>query len=216
MSSSRQRDSTAQVDGTPRRGRPPVLSEQALIDAGLHIAQEHGFEGLTMALVADELGMSTMAAYNYVPTKQALLGLVAQAVLAGVEVPDRSAGTWEERLRILASELRNSLRRFPGVIDALRGVQDDHESDRLARGVIEILRDAGFDRRESRLAFVTFYTYMIGQTRLEDPRSPVSPQPEMPLDPDKVFDYGYETMIEGLHARLRQGERKRRAQRNAR
>jgi TetR/AcrR family tetracycline transcriptional repressor len=194
-----------------RRGRPPIISEAAVVDAALRVTERVGLDNLTMRLVAEELGMSMMAAYNYVPTKQALMELVAESVLARVEVPDRAAGPWDERLKTLGREVRETFRRYPGVVDALRVVHAEDDSTRLARGVMDILQDAGFDREQALLALVTFYKYMIGQVRFDDFKTPVVPRPRVAMDADELFEFGLETLLEGLRSRRRQLARSRRA-----
>jgi AcrR family transcriptional regulator len=193
-----------------RRGRPPLISEAAVIDAALRVTERVGLENLTMRLVAEELGMSMMAAYNYVPTKQALIARVVEAVLARVAVPERDAGSWDERMKMVGHDLRENVRRYPGIGDALRSTPAEAESLRIGRGVVGILTDGGFERDEAQAAFVTFYKFMIGQLRFDDVTSPVVPQPRTSFDPDALFDFGFETVLEGLRARLRRRRRSRR------
>ena len=172
------------------------------MDAALRVTERVGLEHLTMRLVAEELGMSIMAAYNYVPTKDALIALVVESVLARVEVPGRAAGAWDERMRILAHELRENLRRYPGVGDSVRSVPAEAEARRIARGVIEILLDGGFAPKDAQATFITFYKFMIGQIRFDDADSPLFPEPRGAFDADELFDFGFETVLDGLRVRL--------------
>lgn len=64
----------------PRRGPRPGLSVEAITTAAIEIADSEGLSAVSMARVAKELGVTTMALYRYVPSKEALLVLMADAV----------------------------------------------------------------------------------------------------------------------------------------
>ena len=46
--------------------KPEQLSQERIIEAALHVAKRMGFDRLTMRALADELGVTPMAAYYYV------------------------------------------------------------------------------------------------------------------------------------------------------
>ena len=75
-----------------------ALSEPAILDATLALIRRNGAAALTMRQLADELGVSTMAAYYYVESKDALLRRVGDYVYASVEVPSVKSRTWYEQL----------------------------------------------------------------------------------------------------------------------
>src|SRR5690348_3935164 len=89
---------------TPTRRAPgpqapsprPTLSEDDVVAAALRLTRRVGLAGMSMRALADELGVTTMAAYYHVPNKEALLDLVANAVLNGVQIP--ADGDWTDRL----------------------------------------------------------------------------------------------------------------------
>ena len=62
----------------PSRGPKPALSLEAVIDAALGIADREGLSALTMARVAQELKVTTMATYRYVPSKEELIDLMIE------------------------------------------------------------------------------------------------------------------------------------------
>ncbi len=76
-----------------------TLSESAILDATLALIRRNGADALTMRQLADELGVSAMASYYYVESKDALLRRVGDYVYASVEVPSKGSGIWYERLR---------------------------------------------------------------------------------------------------------------------
>ena len=202
-------DSTEGADEAPRRGRgrPPIISEAAVIDAALRVTERVGLDQLTMRLLSEELGMSMMAAYNYVPNKDALVELVAQEVLARIEVPTRSVGSWDVRLLQLSRDIRDHLGQYPGLYDALETVQPTDASEHLVSGVMQILTDAGFVGDDARDMFVTNYTFMLGQLRIDNFQSPLEPPDVM----NEVFERGFEMLIQGMRWRLREIRRRAKA-----
>jgi AcrR family transcriptional regulator len=63
------------------RGPKPSFRLAEIVKAGVAIADRHGLAALTMAAVAQRLGVTTMALYRYVPNKDALIDLVADSVM---------------------------------------------------------------------------------------------------------------------------------------
>lgn len=74
--------------GRPRRGPRPGLSVEAITRAAVEIADFEGVAGVSMARVAKALGVTTMALYRYVDSKDALLAVMLDAVVPPSEEPD--------------------------------------------------------------------------------------------------------------------------------
>ena len=188
------------------------LDRETVVAAALRVGSKVGFDALSMRNLADELGVSPMTSYRYVPGKRALLDLVIDAVLEGVEVPPPSAGTWDERLRMLERSVRRELRRYPGLREQL--TRPTPHATRLADAAIGILLEAGFDDATATLAFSALYAYMLGQLEIDEnaaasrarPRrrnafSGVAPRAE-PLHPDDIFEFGFDLMLDALRRKL--------------
>lgn len=82
----------------PRRGPRPGLSVDVITAAAVEIADGEGIDAVSMARVAKALGVTTMALYRYVPSKDGLLALMLDSVAPLPAGPDDAAGTWRERL----------------------------------------------------------------------------------------------------------------------
>jgi AcrR family transcriptional regulator len=74
------------------RGPEPAFRLGDIARAGAGIADSQGLSALTMAAVARSLGVTTMAVYRYVPSKGALIDLVADSVMA--RPPRASKASW--------------------------------------------------------------------------------------------------------------------------
>lgn len=70
------------------RGRPaePLVSREKIGFSALSIASERGYETLTMAAVAREIGVAPSALYNHISGKGELLYLLQDAVMQLVDV----------------------------------------------------------------------------------------------------------------------------------
>src|SRR5215216_1979362 len=86
---------------SPGRVGPAGLTVEGITVAALEIIRRVGVDGLTMRLLADEMGVTVAATYRHVPNREALLELVLDSVLSAVEIPDPSAGSPLERLAVI-------------------------------------------------------------------------------------------------------------------
>jgi TetR/AcrR family transcriptional regulator, tetracycline repressor protein len=199
-----------------KRGKPPVLTEDEIVDAALNVIRNEGLDALSMRRLSRELGRSAMAAYWYVEDKQQLMNLVAKKMLAEVGLPDPESGTWEEQLREVVAAIDAKLREHPGIAEILlqRMLSTDR---RLMNGIFEILISAGFEGPEIFLSYAMIHTYLFGRYQvvlhadelpdeeqvdnLEDAVARQLPHLERLRGRD-FFSFGVDTIIAGLHARL--------------
>ena len=99
-------------------GRAPQISRDAVLDAALRLADEHGLDAVTMHAVARRLQVTPMALYRHVDDKNALLHGLVELLLTEYPLP-RAAGEWDERLTALADGIRDTARRHPAVFPLL-------------------------------------------------------------------------------------------------
>ncbi|MCA5892411.1 TetR/AcrR family transcriptional regulator [Isoptericola sp. NEAU-Y5] len=138
----------------PRRGPRPRLTVDEVLDAAVEVADAQGLGGLSTRAVATRLGLSAMALYPYVGTKEHLLALAEDHASPLPPWPDRASSladdltTWGEHLLDLYAR-HPWLAELPWA-DAAGGPNQQDWLERL----LEILErwDA---RPESRAAVVT-------------------------------------------------------------
>ncbi len=195
-----------------------TIDQEALVDAAMRIGRRVGFERVTMRMVADELGVSAMAAYRHVPSREALINLVTDRLAASVIVPAPSTGTWDERLRQVELDAFAARAAFPGQPDSAE-LAGGPEHDRLADGVLDILADAGLSDEDAAVAFQAIWAYFQGQLRVCEPlvraRAEGDEVPGIPMapslarvmervpasSPEGFFELGLEIFLDGLRAR---------------
>ena len=203
------------VPSVTKRGS---IDREAVLDAALRVARRVGLDGLSMRMVADELGVSAMAAYRHVPNREALVSLAADQLASRIEIPDPSSGTWQERLLRLERQAFRAGIEVPGQVDtAVLTWGPNHR--RLVDSILAILVDAGFEGDDLSVAFELIWAYVIGQIRIHEQSTsrreaagdgPTSSYPVLAaviqripaVSPEEYFDRGFAFIIEGLQAHL--------------
>jgi len=98
---------------TPERTRRRTpLSRERVLDAAIALADEGGFESLTMRKLAKELGVEAMSLYNHVANKDDLLDGMVDAVIGEIDPPVPGAG-WKTAIRQRVLSARRVLLRHP-------------------------------------------------------------------------------------------------------
>jgi AcrR family transcriptional regulator len=98
-----------------KRGPRPELSVEAIVEAGMRVADAEGLEAVSMARVAKELGFTTMSLYRHVASKDELLQLMWNASATGAETLVLEGGNWREKLRMWAIVQRDMLGQHPWI-----------------------------------------------------------------------------------------------------
>src|SRR5579875_201959 len=96
-----------------QRGPKPGLTVEAIVEAAIGLADEGGFEAVSMAKVAKRLGFTPMSLYRYVKGKDELLALMWNGSAQGAESLQLTGEGWRARLRQWAVIQRDMLDRHP-------------------------------------------------------------------------------------------------------
>jgi TetR/AcrR family transcriptional regulator, tetracycline repressor protein len=202
-------------EAAPRRGRPPSLTRDQIVDAALKLVDESSLDEVSMRSLANELAVPVMTIYNYVASKEELAELVVDQVLRHVEIPPVEVGTWDDRMRLLQRGARNAMRQHPG-LSLSRHASSSQEAMRLAEGAMSILSDGGFEPDDAAIAFATLFTFMLGQIELDVLAGSASGRGEATFDgitagaqiaQDEFFEIGLGTVIAGIKAEPRMSKR---------
>lgn len=174
----------------PSTRRPRFTREQIAATA-LAIADADGFEAVSMRRVAAELGAGTMTLYHYVETKDDLLALMDDAIMAEVLVPadELPDDDWRAAMATIA---RRSLAAFMRHRWALEGMRGQPFGPNGMRHFEQSLRAAEMtglppEERLSILATVDDYVFGFVLRQLGD--TPERVTEEGDDDAAAVFDY---------------------------
>lgn len=201
----------------PRRGRPPVVTEQAIVEAGVRI----GLRALSVRSVANELGVAPSALYRHVDDREALEVLVGEHLISTFEFGEYAAGPVDDYLLGFALALRQFATDHPGAGAYLArpptgSVRVRRLKDRLALA----LESAGLTLVDALTATTVIANHALGLTELELEararplaRSPESDDPNAERirvarrsmaagDADAMFELSMRATVDGLLARI--------------
>jgi len=104
--------------------RKPRYTREQIADAALRIADQEGFEAVTMKRIAAELGAGTMTLYYYVRNKTDVVALMHDAILADELVSDDDLrGDWRTAIAAIARRTRQVLMAHPWSLASLTEAQ---------------------------------------------------------------------------------------------
>ncbi|MFJ8165874.1 TetR/AcrR family transcriptional regulator [Streptomyces sp. NPDC096136] len=161
------------------------LTKERIVDAGMAVFAEVGYQNLSMRQVADRLDTHAGSLYYHVRGKDELLALMADRVCrrgydAGTEALDSltPAATWQDRVEAQATTLRRAIAQHPG------GAQLLAESPRtLSTGALSLMErllrtllDAGLPADRCHIAADTLLSHVTGFVLQEQSR-PAAPPP---------------------------------------
>ncbi|WP_319460364.1 TetR/AcrR family transcriptional regulator [Micromonospora sp. RTP1Z1] len=156
----------------PRAG----LTQRTVVQEAARLADEVGYERLTLAALAGRLGVALPSLYKHVRGADALnqkLGALATAELAD-EMTSAAAGcAGRDALRAVAAAWRDYARRHPGRYPAAQQVPDANDPDHVAAGrraldaVYAILRGYGLSGDDAVDAARIFRSAVHGFVTLE-------------------------------------------------
>lgn len=99
-----------------RLGRPAALDLDRVVAAAVELADRDGLAGVTLPKVGAALGVTSMALYRYVGSKDDLLVLMGDAALGPPPSLPVAPGSWKEGLRRWAVGLWEVYRRRPWLV----------------------------------------------------------------------------------------------------
>jgi AcrR family transcriptional regulator len=87
-----------------RRGPKPRFAVADITAVAIRIADQDGLVALSMRRVAEELGLTAMSLYGYIPGKAELLDLMVDQVHGELREPARSGTGWRDTMADLARQ----------------------------------------------------------------------------------------------------------------
>lgn len=148
------------------RARFSVAEVQA---AALRIVDDEGLPSLSMRSLAAALGTGPMTLYNYVKNRDELEALVAEAVIADVEVPQASED-WAEDVRSIATAVWQTVHAHPNAIPlVLTRRTVSSSSYAVAERLVEALGRGGLADRALLTAFRAVLSLVMGSAQVELP-----------------------------------------------
>jgi AcrR family transcriptional regulator len=142
----------------PRAAR---LNRELIVETALRVVDERGVDGLTMRALARALGADPMAVYRHVRDKDALLGLLCDAVVADLDPLD-PAGPWRPQIERQARQLRAALTARPSLAAVLAGAPVTPAALAVTQRAVELLTRNGLPVATASGGFATVFSYVLG------------------------------------------------------
>lgn len=201
------------MDNTIKKGRPSQISQEKIVECALKL----GFQNTSMHAVAKQLGVSATALYRYVNSKEELVLLCCDHIIAKVTLHDEK--DWEKYLYKFAFHFRAVLLSIPGSVSFIRyNQQFTPASSALTDHTLGIFREAQFEAETGFMAFASVYTRVTDivehqeqadsycHDNTEGQKADTKKFPNLawllktakPVDYDKYFEDGIKVTIEGL------------------
>jgi AcrR family transcriptional regulator len=152
-----------------RPGPKPRFTRDDLVDAALAIVDAEGFSALSLRAVARELGVTSMAIYTYVRSRDELYGLVVDRListkLAGFVWPER----WPEALRLFADSLSDLIDEHYALIEAFaEGQMRTDLAASVAEQMLQLLLAGGLPARAAEVAYASMHALVLGHALLRE------------------------------------------------
>jgi AcrR family transcriptional regulator len=179
------------------------MSRDLVLTAALRLADEEGFDALTMRRLAQELGVEAMTIYYYVANKDEILTGIVDLVHAEIDVP-RPGDPWKPALRRTALSAHEVMLRHGWASGQWLKIGLTPARLAYMESILGCLRAGGFSPYETHLAYHALESHIVGFTlwlagmALPDDLTDLANQvlSEVPADE-------YPAFVEHLHEHLR-------------
>ncbi|MFI9804304.1 TetR/AcrR family transcriptional regulator [Streptomyces sp. NPDC052301] len=172
---------------TGRTGRPPRLSQEAILIAAQRILDEEGPEHLSMRRLAQELSSTAMALYHHVRDKDELLLLLLERHAQRFPRPELPT---EPRERLIAASqvLHDILAECPWIVQIL--ASDDLMAVSalwIVENMIDAAIECGLSPEDAVYAYRVIWYYTAGELTIRLNRERHRAGLERPPHRDKAF-----------------------------
>ena len=178
------------------------IDRDAVVRAAAKIADDEGWDALTLARVASKLRVRSPSLYNHVGGLEALrreLKLLVMRELNTALTRATIGKSRDDAVRALAAAYRAFVKRHPGTYAAtmVAAPKNDPAVEAAAGHIVEtllsVLSGYGLDRREGIHAIRAMRSAVHGFAALE-----IAGGFGIPLDVDKSFDWLVSSLLKGL------------------
>jgi len=152
-----------------RPGPKPRFTHDDLVDAALVVVDSDGFGALSLRAVARELGVTSMAMYTYVDSRDALYRLVVDRLISEKIADFSWPDSWPDALRPFAGSLSDLLEEHPALLDAFaEGQMRTAIASSVADHMLQRLLAGGLPMRDAGAAYAAMHALVLGHAVLRE------------------------------------------------
>jgi AcrR family transcriptional regulator len=188
-----------------------TLNTEVIVTTACQLIAESHVDQLTMRRLSERLGVALGATYHHVPTRDALLNLVAERINDQVKLPSTNPRDWTSILRVLMHDYAAAYDTYPGMATYMRHNMASTSPTSTRVQLMPLLEAAGFEH-ESAIDVLTaffFYGSTAADTDLLNRDQPGYPAEEI----RRRFENGLELLLKGAAVQLREDKRARKLRR---
>lgn len=156
------------------------MTRETVVAAALERADLEGLDALSLRRLAADLGVTPMALYRYVSSKEELMEAMIERAFAEFELPGPGdvGDNWQDALRWLAHAFRRLLQRHPALAEGeVKGVGLPSAAGlRIIDVLLGILRSAGFSLEQAALLHDKLERFVVALVVLERARDARTPE----------------------------------------
>ncbi|TAL21464.1 MAG: TetR/AcrR family transcriptional regulator [Frankiales bacterium] len=146
-----------------RRGRPPKLSRDQVVEAARDLVLAEGYDAVTVRRLAAELGVSSFAVHAHMRSKDELFDDVVTELIDARHTPVRNARSWQLALFQYALVIWETLLEHPTVVDVVQRRVTAPESVLPDLERIALLGErAGMSPSALAEVYETVWTFVLG------------------------------------------------------
>ncbi|NMO03100.1 TetR family transcriptional regulator [Gordonia sp. TBRC 11910] len=200
-----------------------MLSRAKIVAEAMELLAERGPKGLTIAALADSLGVAPSAIYNHVGSKRELLIYVQDHLIHGVDYAGFDGLSWEGGVRRWARSARDAFAGHPDLVPmyAVMPVTDSRAVLAMYDTVIAGFAAAGWPESTILSAVVAVESFVLGSALDANAPGDVFDAGELTAEygalagavaadatrstqsrADRAFDAGLDALILGLQSML--------------
>jgi AcrR family transcriptional regulator len=127
----------------PSKTAPAGLSRERIVATAIDVADAEGIAAVSMRRIAQQLGVDPMSLYRHVGTKDGLLDLMIDTVIAGIE-PVHPSSRWTDTAREMMLSARRTMLSHPWTAEVIKARPDPTPAAlRHLDAVLGVMRDGG-------------------------------------------------------------------------
>ncbi len=153
----------------PSRGPKPTLSADRIARVAIRLADAEGMAGVTMQVLARQMGLTTMALYRYFPAKADLVALMIDSASDSPLDFGKPSLPWSRRLKEWARRCLAIYKDHPWFLEATssrEGVMGPNELSWM-EAALAMLAESGLGPKERHHAFLAIIGHVRGHATFQ-------------------------------------------------
>lgn len=142
--------------------RKSPLSREAIVDAALALAERQGVEKLSVRRVAQDLGVTPMALYKHLESREELLSLTLEAFIVKADVIPAADLPWQEWLDRIGRRMYQALCSDSGWTSIFGTVRVGTEAAQVTDAFVARLTQSGFSTNQALHAYFAVIQTVLG------------------------------------------------------